>query len=129
VELCQWLQIEELVTNGQLSEKAEGVKLDTLVPPSLQAMVQSQIDQLPTVPGVVLRCASVLGIQFDTDTLLKTVPRRVVQGKAGLAEQLRVLGVAHLIQRVVRFEYTGSNGGNCGETWKVNPESPALDWP
>jgi hypothetical protein len=111
---------EDLLEEGRLSAKAAGVDLESLVPPSMQAVVQAQIDQLPTAPGVVLRWASVWGDHFHTGALLDMLPKGLVCGLEGLEEQLEVLMDAHMIQRADKFECSHSIGGHAGDAWQVN---------
>jgi hypothetical protein len=128
VELCDWLMMEELVGGGQLSAKAEGVDLQSLVPPSMQAMVQATVDQLPLVPGLVLRCASVLassgGGKFSLPCLLHTLPQGLVHNMADLEEQLEVVQAANLIQKQVEIP-SGSSVLRDGFAWKVTL-SPSM---
>ena len=117
MELCEWLTRDGLVSDGQLSDKAAGMALGELVPPSLHAMVQSEIDQLPPAPSMVLRCASVLGMQFDTAGLLGMVDAAVASDEETLGQRLQALESAHLIERVGRYEYTSST--EAAVSWKV----------
>jgi hypothetical protein len=120
VELCGWLESEELVINGQLSPKAAGLDLMGLVPPNLQTIVQAEVDQLALVPRVVLHCAAVLGVQFEALALFDMMPSDIVHNPAELQEQLEVLHDAHLIQRPAWIsENVALSGANYQDYWKV----------
>jgi len=119
VELCGWLESEELVINGQLSPKAAGLDLMGLVPPNLQTIVQAEVDQLALVPRVVLHCAAVLGVQFEALALFDMMPSDIVHNPAELQEQLEVLHDAHLIQRPAWIsENVALSGANYQDYWK-----------
>mmetsp|Transcript_2967 Transcript_2967/g.5349 ORF Transcript_2967/g.5349 Transcript_2967/m.5349 type:complete len:806 (-) Transcript_2967:111-2528(-) len=119
MELCSWLETEELVINGQLSPKAAGLDLSGLVPPNLQTMVQATVDQLALVPRVVLNCAAVLGNQFAVVPLLGMMPERIVQCEEELQAQLEELHDAHLIQRPARVsQNVGLTSTDYWDSWK-----------
>ena len=120
VELCEWLQRGGLVSAGQLSDKASSMAPGELLPPSLRSMVQSDIDQLPSAPAMVLRCASVLGKQFETSTLLGMLDVAVASNEQMLQERLQALQSAHLMERVVTFERTPRNNAAC--VWQVTTQ-------
>jgi hypothetical protein len=82
--------------------------------------MQAQVDQLPVVPGVVLRCAAVLGRRFQAGMLLQMVPAGVLDGPSALEEQLELLQEAHLVERCTGLQYDDSGGtGDGGQAWKV----------
>jgi hypothetical protein len=62
------------------------------------------MDQLPTVPGLVLRFASVLGAQFSPVVLLDMLPEAVASDLEALQEQLEALQRAHLIAPAAPFD-------------------------
>lgn len=127
VELCEWLQQEGMVGDGHLPAKIG--KLTSVVPPSMQALVQSQLDQLPTVPGVILRCASILSSPFSLDALLHMMPKRIVDCSEMLESQMMVLRNAHLVDRDISIMRTSSSLSlteglmqepcEAGHRWKV----------
>lgn len=119
VALSSWLRTEGLVSGGQLTAKAAGVKLESLVPPSMRAMVQAQVDQLAPVPRMVLRCASVLpGAEFSTDMMHQILPRGLVQSNDALQEHLHALEVAGVIQQLPRSALAGQAGAD-NDDWRV----------
>jgi hypothetical protein len=125
MELCSWLETEELVINGHLSPKAAGLDLSGLVPPNLQTMVQATVDQLALVPRVVLNCAAVLGNQFAVVPLLGMLPERIVQCEEELQAQLEELHDAHLIQRPARVsQNVGLTSTDYWDSWKVGISTP-----
>jgi predicted ATPase len=110
VELCKWLRREEFVTSdGQPTRHADGKTLKKLLPPSVHAVVQAQIDQMPTAPGVVLRCASVLGAEFSVTTLFRMLPAGVAVDEEALEEQLQLLDArTRLVAESVECDYAAA---------------------
>lgn len=104
------------MSNGQLCANKSG--LQRRVTPSMHALVQSQMDRLPTVPGVVLRCASILSSPFCLDALLQMVPSHMVDCMATLEAQMMVLRDAHLAEPIVGSSFSFDACGT-GRTWKV----------
>lgn len=90
--------LEELVTsNGQLSSKADAGQ-HTLTPPSMQAMAQAQVDDLPPALIMVLRCASVMESHCCARMLAMMLPAGVVDSEADLEEMLLTLQDKHLLR-------------------------------
>eukprot|EP00873_Tetraselmis_striata_P020689 jgi/Tetstr1/440953/TSEL_029222.t1 len=117
VELCAWLQSQQLVIDGRLSAKAAGLDLMNYVPPNMQATIQAQVDQVPMVPGMMLRFASALGLRFSSQMLLAILPPGLVADEGELEEQLQVLCEARLIEHV-RPGASSRNMFDAEETWK-----------
>jgi len=98
VEAANWLRRKGLVTEGgQLSASAD---LAAAIPPSLQNIVQLEVDALPPGPGAVLRCASVLGSPLSQDMLLELVPRAVATCEEALGVELELLEAYGMLYRV-----------------------------
>lgn len=101
MELCHWLEHEGLVVDGRLAEGAAKLDLATIVPPSLQNLAQLVIDHLPPGLAALMRCASVLGRQFDEATLLQLLPPGVADNAEQLVRQLEALEAMSLVSRCV----------------------------
>lgn len=98
VEAANWLRGKGLVAEGgQLSASAD---LAAAIPPSLQNIVQLEVDALPPGPGAVLRCASVLGSPLSQDMLLELVPRAVATCEEALGVELELLEAYGMLYRV-----------------------------
>ena len=80
------------------------------MPPSLHAMVQSEIDQLPPAASMVL------GFQFDTACLLGMVDAAVEGDEETPGQRLQGQDSEHLIKRVARYEHTSST--EAAVSWK-----------
>lgn len=120
VDICQWLKWEQLVEGGQLTAKAAGVELGKLVPHSLTAIVQAQVDQLPTSLVEVLRSASVLGVMFNAGVLQAMLSHRVSGDAEMLDYQLHALQESNLIAPAGRREYDRTCGySEHDDIWKV----------
>lgn len=120
VELCEWMLSEGLVAGGMITEKAKEQGLAALVPPSMTALVQAQMDELPTLPGMVLRYASVLGVQFSSAVLCAMLQSsKVVDEKHVLDSQLQLLQTAHLINPTAQLKFGLSSS---------RPEGNNYDW-
>jgi len=101
IELCHWLENEGLVVEGHLSGAAADLDLETIVPPSLQNLVQLVIDHLPPGLATLLRYASVLGRQFDEAMLLHLLPPGVSHSTHELTLQLRALEEISIVSRCI----------------------------
>uniref|UniRef100_A0A061QWC5 Adenylate cyclase 10 n=1 Tax=Tetraselmis sp. GSL018 TaxID=582737 RepID=A0A061QWC5_9CHLO len=98
-EVCKWLADNFYVHVdpaglATMKKDTEGV-LDRA--PELTKIVRGRIDQLSKNQGIVLRCASVLGVKFESRLLRKILPAGTVNNEDDLFEILSLLDVASMI--------------------------------
>eukprot|EP00873_Tetraselmis_striata_P033073 jgi/Tetstr1/453337/TSEL_040328.t1 len=113
-ELCHWLRHSKSASGYALPEE-----LEHKVPPTLHGFIQAQVDRLPPGPAVVLRCASVLGVEFGEVLLGALLPQGVAATLAELHDQLLLLQDLHLVQQRSATPYAASLS---------DPSGPGLQW-
>ena len=121
VEISEWLVMEGLVADGQLTSKAAGVELAHLVPPTMKRRIQVLVDELPTLPLMLVRFATVLGQYFNAEDLLSMVAKVFKDDKELMMENLAILRDWHLIQPVIEDQLGTRNSDATLEKWKVMP--------
>lgn len=125
-ELCHWLRHSKSASGYALPEE-----LEHKVPPTLHGFIQAQVDRLPPGPAVVLRCASVLGVEFGEVLLGALLPQGVAATLAELHDQLLLLQDLHLVQQRSATPYAASlsDPSGPGLQWQVSACMPATPQP
>eukprot|EP00951_Prasinocladus_malaysianus_P024337 scaffold209852_cov40-Prasinocladus_malaysianus.AAC.1 len=95
-ELCKWLKARNMLVyiNGEADILPEA---SGLLPPSMQRLVLGVVDQLPAGPGMLVRSASVLGMQFSSRLLMKMVSVSVASDYDTLLDLLDVLSRFNIV--------------------------------
>jgi predicted ATPase len=116
-----WLSNQGLVEVNSATGVVSKKRSSSTVPPSLQRVIQAQIDQLPQGLVVVLRYASVLGKQFSSAMLVQMLPARVAASLAVLEEQLRMLQFLHILMPMPKAVFSVGDSW-----WQVRPMEHKL---
>ena len=120
VAISEWLLMEGLVADGQLTSKAAGAELAHLVPPTMKRRIQVLVDELPTLPLMLVRFASIMGHYFYAEDL-SMVAKVFKDDKGLLMENLATLREWHLIQPVMEDQPITRNSDATMGKWKVMP--------
>jgi serine/threonine protein kinase len=99
------LFIEEIIKSVQ--EGKDIVKMETILPKTLQGLLASRIDSLDEKTKLILKCASVIGKNFKHELLEKVVhdnPELSIE----LADYLDI-GIAHLIKSDILYPNVHKN--------------------